>query len=866
MLLRRHRLVLAAVVLLSLLSALALAATPLMRAAVESESLQDELRSMSPFEAGLELQVPLATLHGDSARRAAAVRLGRSLPFVQAPVVSSLVPATVANPGVGYLPVIAVARTGAAANVAHLTPPAGPGVWISSLTAQVTHLRPGGTLLLDAVARGQPRVVRLRVAGIYRRLDEDYDNPYWANWLHDIRAEDANDPPLPAFVLMDERTFLRVARGAGGFDQNRYELPVDPSGLTVTGAHELLRRFASLEHAILRRGSALGGSLGCHPSIDVRMSCSATSSLGAALTIANGDVSAVSPTIRLLSDCGLLVALTLCVAAGALLVRRRFDEVHALHARGEAASVFAARTALECLLPAAAGAAAGLGTALLAVDAFAPAGAVDAGTVRAAAVRAAAGGALAIVFVAAGTAWAFPRRTNSRRRRALFARVPWELVPLAASAGALALVLGGHGLTRDAHGALHPRLAVFVVPVLAAAGLAGLATRAVRRGLRGRGAGAPLVAFLALRRLQVRRGLLVAVVVAGAAAFGAFAYAATLSASLDRSTTEKAYVANGSSVQEFIDPTERITTPFRFPAAIVEVDSEDVLLPTGAPVDLIAGSPAELERTLLWGDGWGNDPRPLLRRLDDATAGTLAAIASPGAPPITEIFDQGRRLPVRVVGHAAIPGSFAGTPALLVSRPALRRLARGHGIADPGPGANGLIWARGDPASIARALTASNLGADYLTTPAHILRSPGVTATKRSYGYVKLLGAGAAILSVVALLLYLQARQRSQVIATALARRMGLAPARDAAALALEAAAIVLLAGFAGGAAALLAVRPIVAHVDALSQYAPPPTLVVPWTTLALGLFAAATVSAAAGAVSSLLAARADVGKALRVA
>ena len=863
LLLRRHRLVLAAVVLLSALSSLALAATPLVRAAVESESLQDEMRTMSPFEAGLEVQVPVVTLAGDRARRAAAAKLGRSLPLLGPTVATSLVYVQTANPG-GAL-VGAMSRTAGAAQVEHETKPDGPGVWISSLTAQTTHLRPGGTLLLTAFGKSGLRTVRLRVAGIYRRLDEDFENPYWANWLHDIRPESADSPPLPAFVLMDEQSFQRVARAVGVI-QNRYEFPVDPSGITVAGAESLLHRFAALRGQI-RPGTALGRELGCTGSVGyVSTSCSTSSSLEAALLLARGDVAAVSPTIRLLSDCGLIVALALCVAAGVMLVRRRADEVHALFARGEAPSVFAARAGLESLLPAAAGAVAGFAVALLAVDLLAPNGAVDTGTVEAAALRALAGGALALVCVAAGTAWAFPRRMNARRRRSLLARVPWEIVPLAAAGIALWLVVRGHGLTHDANGASHPRLAVFVVPVLAAAGLAGLATRAIRRGLRGRGGGAPIVAFLALRRLQVRHGLLAAVVVAGASAFGAFAYAATLSASLTRSTTEKAYVANGSNVQGFVDPSEQLTSPFPFPAAIVEVDEEDAFLPSGDPIDLIAGPPAALERTILWGRGFRNDPRPLLPRLQHAPAGTLAAIASPGAPDVTEIVDQGVRVPVKVVGHAAIPGSTAGRPALLVSRSALHALARAHGFPDPGYTATGYVWARGQPAAIERALVASNLGAAYLTTPSHVLANPGVRATKRSYGYVKLLGAAAAVLSVVALLLYLQARQRAQVIATALTRRMGLEPIRDAAALALEAAAIVVTAGLVGGAAAELAVRPIVTHVDALPQYAPPPSLVVPWTTLLVGLVAAAAAAAIAGALSSLLAARADVGKAIRVA
>ena len=63
----------------------------------------------------------------------------------------------------------------------------------------------------------------------------------------------------------------------------------------------------------------------------------------------------MTPTISLLSAIGLVIAFGLCVAAGLFLVRRRTDEAHVLFTRGEAATVFAARTGLEALLPALAG-------------------------------------------------------------------------------------------------------------------------------------------------------------------------------------------------------------------------------------------------------------------------------------------------------------------------------------------------------------------------------------------------------------------------------------------------------------------------------------------------------------------------------
>lgn len=870
--LRRHPAVLAAIVVMSLLAALAAASSPLVRAAVESESLQGQLRQMSPLAAGFQLEGPYARLSGDRARRAAATRLARTLPFVGPAVVSSQIYAQIANADGNGEAVVPLARTGALAHVHRLTPPSGDGVWISSLTAQLTHLRPGDTMRLTvyAVAAAAPPVVSLRVAGIYQRLDTDTGNPYWANWLRTILPASADSPPQPQFVLMPEQTFLRVARAFAPvdvfarYDQNRYELPVDPSGITVTGAKRLLRQFAQLRTEILRPGSPLGRSL-CFG--DTRgAGCATSSSLDAALAIAGHDVAAVGSTISLLSWCGIAIALALSVAAGVFLVRRRADETHVVYTRGEAAGSFAARTALEAALPAAVGAACGLGVALLALGAFAPSGTVAGDTATAAGLRALAGWAGAVVCVALGAAAAYPRRPATGHGRAI-ARVPWETLPLAAAAALLALVVAGGGLAHDAGGDSHPRLVVFVLPVLAAAGIAGLGVRLVRRLLGHRSHGRSAAAFLALRRLSAARGLLVAVVVASAGAFSMYAYAATLSASLDRTAGEKALVSNGSDVQAIVDPRNTITKPFRFPVAIVEVDQLNVSFPSGAPVDLIAGDPASVARTLLWGAGWGDDPRPLLRRLaTEPDKLPLAAIATPGAPPTDAIVDQGKRIPVRVIGHAALPAASAGRPALFVARAALRRAARRIGFLDPGPQADGILWAKGAPRTVEPALIESDLAPAFMTTPSHIRQDPSVGAAERSYRYVQAIGLAAAVLSLVALLLYLQARQRSQLIASALVRRMGLGAGADAVAVGLEAAAIVLFAAVAGGAVATATARPIVGRVDALPLYAPAPVYVVPWTALLAGGAVAVAVAACLGALATVIAARSNVAEALRVA
>ena len=861
LLLRRHPPVLAAVVLSTALAALAASAVPLVRAGVESESLSGQLRSMSALAAGFELRVQEGRIGGDSARRAAATRLGRSVRFLGPPVLSSLIPiqgiqvSGSAAPGFEAVP---LARTGAIAHVKHVTPAAGPGVWIADSMAKVTGLRPGGTLRLTIQAFiARPRVVSLPIAGIYHTLEADRDNPYWENWQQDIRSLSPDAPPPAPFVLMSESMLQHVARALFPVVENRFEFPVDPHGLSFADAQRLQHRFRALGKEVVTRSD-----LGCRPRV-----CQTSSSLSAALTIAATDVASVTPTISLLSAIGLVIAFGLCVAAGLFLVRRRADEAHVLFIRGEAASVFAARTGLEALLPALVGLGAGLGVALLALRALAPAGTITGETVGAGAGRAAIATAVGLGCIAVGAGLAFPRRTGAHERRRRVSRIPWEIVPLAIAGALLWLVVAGHGVAHDSSGASHPRLAVFLVPVFAVAGAAGLMVRLVRRALaRHGGAAAPPEIFFAVRRIAATRGLFVAVIVATATSFGTFAYAATLSSSLDRSVAEKAFVANGSDVQGLVDPLVRLIKPFPFPVALVQIDDSYAAFPSGERVDVIAGDPQALARTLRWGDGWDDDPRRLLTKVAEYDGPGLAAIASPGAPESDAILEQGARIPIHVVGHAPVPGSTAGRPALLVSRSALHRVARKAKILDPPPLATGYLWAKGDPHAILPVLDTSALAPAYLTTLSHIYEDASVGAAKRSYRYVKVIGSAAALLALVALLLYLHARQRAQLIASALVARMGLSRRRDAAALAVEAGGIVLLAGVVGATVATAAASPIAHHVDALPLYAPSPVLIVPWMTLVLGLAVAVAAGALLGALAVAIAARSDVAEALRVA
>ena len=87
-------------------------------------------------------------------------------------------------------------------------------------------------------------------------------------------------------------------------------------------------------------------------------------------------------------------------------------------------------------------------------------------------------------------------------------------------------------------------------------------------------------------------------------------------------------------------------------------------------------------------------------------------------------------------------------------------------------------------------------------------------------------------MSLATLLLYLSARQRSQLISSAFLRRMGLSQARQALSVAIESSLLVALASVIGVAAALITAGAIVGRLDPLANYSPTPALQVPWVRL----------------------------------
>jgi len=879
----RHPAVFGAIAAASLLVALAAASAPLFTTAAGSAALRSKLNEITLFGAGLEVRrderVTATAAPGDRSLRTTLSQF----PFLDEPVVTIVTAPVTAqragSPAPESVSVRLMARTGALGHVRKLAGRDGEGVWIADSVAEALGIGPGDALVLatEFEPGGDARTVEVAVDGVYRALEGEAQTAYWTNFVADIYPEDPDLPVPPSFVLASPEQVFDLRRALGddpiGY---RWEYPLEQRDMTLNEAKALDQRFETLEAGLRSGRSDLWRELGCRGSGTAgRAQCTLKSSLSAAITLADENIDAVSPPARLLATAGILIALATTAAAGVFLVARRRVEARLLFAQGRAPTWFAGRTALESLAPMLLGTTVGLGLAFLLVDAFESRGGIDRDGLQSAGIAAGLGFVAALALLALVAGVSFSRQFDSGRRSgASFVWIPWEIVPLGLAAYFFLDLHVGDGLTAGgSSGIAHPTVAVFLLPLLVTAGVAGLAGRLMRALLRHLGtrerAMSPPV-YLALRRLAVSSGLAVVLLCGCAVALGAFFYAQTLVATLDRSVEAKALVAKGGDAQGTIDYTDSLPERFPFPLtkATIRYAGASVGGFDGPKVDLMAIDPATIAQVVSWEPSWGPPLEELVERLGGVSDQAMPVVVAGGTLASRPLYVGGALVPVRHVGQVeAFPGMGSSRPLLVTSYEALERATDAAGTDNPlrQPSARTLVWGKGPPAEVAEALRTSALRPYYIQTTQTFLADSDVAAETRTFSYLRALGIAAGLLAVVGLVLYLQARQRRTVVAAALSRRMGLGQASQALALALELGAILLVATIVAVATSVAAAYFVATKVDPLATLPPGPLFEAPFHLVWVAVAVLLVVAALGGALASRTAAHADFAEVMRL-
>ncbi|HSJ51664.1 MAG TPA: FtsX-like permease family protein [Actinomycetota bacterium] len=813
-----------------------------------------------------EFRLPTIAIGADSSVAADVIAyrtrlLERELgPFLGDPIVTARGDSVVASAGKGRKqPVRIAVRTGFLEHVERLQGTGPGGIWIADVTAQKLNVEPGEQFEVRTAFTRAP----VTVAGVYRDLLISPRDPFWsplAQFIYSTPQSDTRPPPL---MLMDLESYLALEDGLRD-DQDAliWEFRLPTRAMSVEEAEGLEARLDRFESVIANTSNDVGAAF--------RRS-SRSQPLTGWLSVTTEITDPVSAPVGTLALAGQAVALAMLIGSGVFMMRRRRVEVAVLHARGVGPARFGLRTMVEVALPIVLGTFAGSAFAVWIVERLGDGGPVGDGAIRDAIVAAAWMTAAAIVLLGAVAARSIAagRPEGSTVARAT-SRMPWDILLVGVAIGTLLWLRAGQEPTGDSPPQLDPLFLLF--PLLLLTGAAGLAARALRMALprlrrwAGRGPGT----YLATRRLAAAPRSATWLLVASSVAVGILVYAGTLTASLGDSATQDAALAAGSEAAVTYTGVLSGDPTASFPVTSVARIGR---------VTFAAGSTADLDVLLVDADTFADAAFWRGEFAGQSLDMMMSALALPSSPRVPAVVAGAIRppedpilslpgfdVPIEVVGRArTFPGIVGARPTVVVDAEVMRTATEAAGQELDRFIERTELWARAEERQ-ARAVVTSGGGTVSSSTGVVRLRdTPRYLAVRSMLRFLLALGVLAAAVVGIAVVLYLQSRQRRSETSYALARRMGLSSAAHLRSIVLEMAVLLLGALAVGGALALIATSLINADVQARALDVDVALFRVPIALV--GAIGAALIvfAVAAAAFAQWRADRADVAEVMRV-
>jgi putative ABC transport system permease protein len=870
------------------LLALVAAAYPLFTSAESSHLLSREIAkpTVTQYGAGVLFQVQMQHLPDpqpgedpspDELGRLFADRMRHPL---LGPVVSSVLgPDVSASPASGAnrrAPIRLFAETDVLDHIGAIEESSEPGVWLADVTAHVLKVRSGDRIAIGY--EGRPPV-QLPVAGIYRALVSEPQTGYWQAWASQIYPACPTFPncPLPTpFAVVGEDTLTRSFGTLGILSATyAWQAPLQSNGpLTMDQARSLATFAERFEHdATQQRARYLccGGSSSGSYSVTARIA----SSMPDVVRSVERDMAAIQGPGRVLQAAGILVALIVIAAAGAFALTARRVEASMLFSRGTHPATVAAKACLEAVIPAGLGGAVGLGMAFLLVRTVRATAPIGAGASRQALVGAGLATLVSVALIGIVSAVAFLRNSEHHRERfAAFARAPWELALVALALYAFQRLQTDGAFVQDASRQVRsPSINLLLFPVLSMAGLAMIGVRLVGAGLRSlreRSGRFASWSYLAIHRLAGGSRMTLLLVAASALCLGIFVQTQTIVRSLETTVDAKAKLFVGSDVQGQM----RYETPLpeRFPLPITRVtrlQQPGALAPGGEDFDLLAVDTATLASTAYWNPSLSDvSIQQMAERLGEPAGDRIPiVVAGAGtATPSAMDFD-GRYVPVEIVARArAFPGMTSLRPFVVVDADTLMEAFAGL----PNPlqfsaGASTEFWVKGDPNRASAALRALEYPPYLILTADQVRDIPEIAAVIDSFLVLNGLGLIAALLVVLGMLMYLQARQRSQLVSYGLSLRMGMSHSAHRRSLTAELGAMLCCSYAIGLVLALGAALLILPLLDPLATIPPRPLYVLPLRVMGSAFVGVLAASWIGGWLTNRRASAVRLGEVMRV-
>jgi len=743
------------------------------------------------------------------------------------------------------------------------------GVLVPDLISDALDITPGDQIVIGSPEDG---TMRLPVGGIYRSLYKGGASGYWVPWNDALVLYCGDCAPPPQALIVPKDRFAGVARVIG-LDHAAYawQAPV-LRDLTLQEAEDAASITSRISEEISDRALLDRCFVGffCNRSNGPVWG----SAMDDVVRDVHGRLVAIDGPARLLRIAGMLVALAVVAGAGAFVMAARRIESNLLFARGARPRAVGGRSGLEALIPCAIGAALGLGLAFALVRWLGPGGALAASASDEAAWTAGAAGIAAVAAIAIVSTVSFLRQSEHHRSRLrLVGAFPWELVLIGLSLLILQRLRSGGAVVVDRSlGTTAPSLLLFAFPIAFLAGFVALVARVVvlvLRWARGRSGGWGTPAYLAVHRLAARSRLTLLLIAAAGLCLGLFVQAQTVARSMRITVDAKAGVYVGSDVQARIDSVNATPQTFPLPVTRAVRRLQAGELRPGVPFDLLAIDTRTFASTAFWDPAFSPEPlETLLGRMSEPAEGGLPVLmaSAPNAFPESITLDR-QTLPVEIVGRAtAFPGMTSLRPLVVVDA---RHLLDAFGDAPSPlavPSASDELWIRGTPRAARAALAELDYTPSLILTADEVKDISYIAAVIDTFLVMNGLGVLAALLVFAAMLMYLQTRQRSEIVSYGLSLRMGMRSSRHLVAIAIEVAAMLAIAYVAGAVLAIVAARLTVPLLDPIEAIPPDPITVVPVALVAIAAPVLLLVALAGGWLTERRARSADLGQVMRLA
>jgi hypothetical protein len=771
------------------------------------------------------------------------------------------------------------AGTGAVEHVRILSGrPGADGAWVPDAIARGLRAKPGDRIVIRTGGGGS---AELEVAGTYRALHLEPRRGYWLPWDREIYGSPActgcAGPPSLLLVPPEE-----VEDTLGALDVGMatfaWQAPVaEGRQLSLDDARDLESFVAGFRARISDDTTEVGRAFDCcggglepfGPGQDTEF----YSRIRLVISQVDERLGAIEGPGRLLQWAGIAVALAVLAGAGVFGLAARATETRLLVARGTGPAVAGVKAGLEAVVPTLVGAGIGLAAALLLVSAVGPEGPLAPaartgaiwGSVLAFVLGVAAVGITAAI-VAAG------HHSRGHVHRSILARIPWEVGLLALAVAAYrGLQTGGAVVGEGTSG--RPGFWLLLFPVALIGGLAIIAGRLFRlafRNLRPPSERFGPSSYLAVQRIAGAPGLAVLLFGAAGLCLGVFVQARTMVGSLEQTVEAKAQVFTGSDVRAWVGPDTNTPEDFPFPSTkVTRLARAGVFGGSVASFDLLAVDPDTLASAAYWNETFSDLAfTEIADQLKASGASSIPiALAGPGPEDASTLEINERVMQVEVIARTtSFPGMYPHRPLVVVDFSVVCRPFEGTLCPTGDVDARHELWVKGDTEQAVAAVGTLPEGTYSIITADEVRDIPYIAAVIDTFVVLNALGLGTAVLVIAAMLLYLQARERSQLVAYGLSLRMGMTHGAHRRSLFLEVGSTLLAAFLLGVGVAILSVVLMIQFLDPLASIPPAPFLIFPAILTAASAVALVAVSWLGAWLADRRARTRHLGEVMRVA